>query len=443
MISRLILIIKKKLALINNAVIRNILIVGSIVLLIKIVSFYKETVVGSTFGLSQLLDTFYIAILIPSFVQHVFIGALSNLFIPNYIIEQKTFKKTGSFQSFVLLSISTLCVLLALILIGFTEFFLEFVFRGHTHEYYVLIKKQFYIVLPCIFLWGYSSFIRGLLEIDNKYFISTISQVFTPIVTILFLLSAKDFFGDIILVLGMLVGASVGFLFLLFHGIRYRLLQFSPIVINTNIRVMTRQYMPKVTSGFLTGINPFVDQFFAAQLVVGSVAAINYGTKIPAFMVGILMLALGNVLLPHFARLITEDLIRAKKQLFRILKNIFIFTPVVTIVLILVSDDIIRILFERKEFTSDDTFVVANIQRITLIYVPFYLCTLVCVKFLTAANRNKFMAWTSLWNLILNLMLNIIFIRYFGVYGLVLSTTIVYIVCSFIYIAYSNRIKGL
>lgn len=418
------------------------LIVGGIALLVKLVAFFKETMVASSFGLSLLLDTYYIAILIPSIIQNVFIGALNNLFIPNYVTEMKTSRKLGEFQKLTFLAITALVISLVLLTLIFDHFFLERVFHGHDANYYTLVRKQFYFALPCLFLWGYSGFLSGLLEIENKFLLSTLSQFFTPVLTIIFLLFLQPYFGDLTLVAGLTLGSASSLLYLILIAKRHKVIQFSNLSINDNMRVMLKQYPPKVTSGLLTGINPFVDQFFAAQLAIGSISALQYGTKIPSFTVSILILAIGNVLLPHFSRLINEDLNKAYRHLFQILRTVFIGGAIIIIVTIIFSDDIIRILFERKEFTSEDTKVVANLQRIALAYVPFYLCTLVCVRFLTAINKNKFMAITSGWNLVLNLALNVILIRIYGVYGLILSTTIVYLVASIFYVGFTyNQFK--
>src|SRR5690606_33406286 len=107
---------------------------------------------------------------------------------------------------------------------------------------------------------------------------------------------------------------------------------------------------------------------------------------------------------------------------------------------ILFSDDIIRILFERNEFSANDTYVVSNIQKLVLISLPFNLATLICVKFLTAFNKNAFMAWVSFFNLFLNLILNFILVNTLKVYGLVLATTIVYFITFFIYITYIHNL---
>ena len=423
----------------SNTLFLNMLLIGGISFLVKLISFYKETLVASYFGLSEFLDTYYIAVLIPSFIQNVFIVALKKLFIPNYIIELKTTQHKGSFQTFTFFVITSLVVSLTLLALIFVAFFLEMFFPGHDQAYYHMVRSQFYIVLPCLFFWGYSGFLSGLLEIKNKFFISTVTQFFTPVIIITCLVFLKPFLGNKVLVTGLTLGSFAGFIYLLTMNLIHKTIEFGRVKINSNIKKMLQQYSPKVASSLLTGINPFVDQFFAAQLVVGSISAIQYGTKIPAFTIGILILAIGNVLLPHFSKLINDDLHKAYQQLFKILKIVFIGSLLFSICAIILSTDIVRILFERNEFDAKDTMIVSLIQKIALIYVPFYLCTLVCVNFLTAINKNKFMAWTSFWNLLLNLFLNIILVKYFAVYGLVLSTTIVYMIASFIYVGYTYK----
>jgi len=104
------------------------------------------------------------------------------------------------------------------------------------------------------------------------------------------------------------------------------------------------------------------------------------------------------------------------------------------------SDWIVELWLERGEFTHDDTLKVSAIQQILLISVPFNLCTLIMVKFLTSINKNNFMAWISLANLVINIVLNIILVKYYEVYGLVLSTTLVLILGSLFYFSYTYKL---
>ncbi|WP_458626670.1 murein biosynthesis integral membrane protein MurJ [Winogradskyella sp. PC D3.3] len=428
--------IKKFLA---QPLIINIVIVATVTLGVKIIGFYKETVIASSYGLSELIDTFYIALLIPTFIQNVFINALCAIYIPNYIAELKSGGNKGEFQSIIFLTSLAIALFFFILILIFENFFLSTLFPGHSSSYYISIQNQLNYILPCLFFWSLSAVISGLLDISNKFFFSTISSVFLSLSVIVCLLFFTEELGNLTISIGMLIGSILSFIFLLIVSLYYKLIVLKKPKFSKNSKEMIKQLPPKISSGLLSGLNNFVDQFFAAQLVVGSITAINYGIKIPSFIISIIIIALGNVLLPHFSRLINTDLKQAYQQLFKILKTIFILALVIVIISFFFSDEIIRLLFERNEFNSDDTTIVSNIQKITLIYIPFYLCTMVLVRFLTSINKNSFMAWISFFSLIANIVLNIVLIKQYGVYGLVLGTTIIYILTFFFFINFTLK----
>tara|TARA_R110002111_G_scaffold110212_5_gene169534 strand:+ start:8365 stop:9705 length:1341 start_codon:yes stop_codon:yes gene_type:complete len=423
----------------QNPVIKSMMIVASITLLIKVLAFYKETIIAGSFGLNEVIDTFIIAALIPTFINSVFISSLKNLFIPNYITELKNGGDKSSFQSIVFvitLGISFFSILLTYFLF---DTFLDIIYPNQPEANHQLVKDQLIIILPCVFFWGITSVLTGLLEIENRFLLATIVDLFPIITMILFLYYLKDTLGPLVLAYGTLTGTIVGFVFLIFYSIKYKDVSIGKPILNDNSRLMIQQLPPKVSSGFLSAMNNFVDQFFAGQLIVGSLAALSYANRIPAFGVAIVIMALGNVLLPHFSKLVNEDLKKAYQYLFRILKWVFISILVAAIVGIFISDWIIELWLERDQFTHDDSVKVSAIQQILLINVPFYLCTLIIVKFLTSINKNSFMAWVSLANLVINITLNIILIKHYGVFGLAMSTSLVLIISSFFYFGYTYK----
>ena len=423
-----------------NPLVKNMITVGVITLVIKVIAFYKETMIAGSFGLSEVLDTFLIAILVPSFIQSIFINSLKNIFIPNYISDIKSGGTKSSFQAVIFLIAFGICAVSVIIAYLSTDVFIHLIYPGHTPEYYQLIKDQLFYVLPCLFFWGISSVLHGLLEIENRFLIATISDIFPLLIMIFFLIFLKDELGYLVLAKGTLTGSIVGFFFLLFFTIKYKDLELSKPKMNDNVKLMVRQLPPKISSSFLTALNNYVDQFFAAQLVAGSIAAISYGIRIPSFGITIVIMALGSVLLPHFSRLVNEDIKSAYRHLFKTLKIVVIAGSVVVVIAIFMSDWIIEILFERDKFTHEDTLKVSLIQKIIFVHVPFYLCTLIIVKFLTSINKNSFMAWISLANLVINLVLNFIFVKYYGVYGLAISTSMVLIISSGFYFGYTYRL---
>jgi putative peptidoglycan lipid II flippase len=432
-------ILKRTLLSLNNPIFKSMAIVASMTLVTKALAFYKETLVAGSFGLNEVIDTFIIAALIPTFVNSVFISSVNNLFIPNYITELKNGGKKGHFQSIVFLMVIGIAVLSTIIIFFSIDLFLDIIYPNQPEANYKLVKDQLFIILPCIFIWGISSVQIGLLEVDSRFFISSITGVIPPLTTILFLFYLIDYLGPLVLAYGMLMGSIVNCTLLLFFCIKYGNLSIAQPIFNGNSRMMIKQLPPKISSGFLSAMNNFVDQFFAGQLVVGSLAALSYANRIPAFGVAIVIMAIGNVLLPHFSRLVNEDLKRAYNYLFKTLKFIFMGLLLAVLIGILLSDWIVEIWLERDQFTHDDTLKVSAIQRILLMNVPFYLCTLIMVKFLTSINKNKFMAWISFANLLINVILNVILIKYYGVFGLAISTSLVLIISSLFYFGYTFK----
>ncbi|WP_313786483.1 murein biosynthesis integral membrane protein MurJ [[Muricauda] lutisoli] len=422
-------LVNKIQGLLKNKVIGNILIVGSVTLFIKGLGFYKETLVASNFGLSMILDTFFIAFLIPGFIQNVFLQSFNTVFIPNYISETKSENNNiGSFQAMGFVTSILAATLFSLVAILGTDIYLEAFFPGKEDFYYDLVKSQFYIILPSLYFWGLSSILASLLNINNEFAYSSFRGVFIAITTIVALLFFRETLGDMLLAISTLIGSFFGFIYLLIICLRKNIIKLSsPDFRSRNAIIMFKQIPAKITSSTFAGLHGVVDQFFAAQLAIGSIAALNYALKIPAFAIGILVIAMNNVLLPYFSKSVLENREKAFEQLFKILKIIFAISTVIAVAGILTSDFFVSLFFERNEFTSEDSILVSGLQKIILIYIPFKISGMLLVNFLTSINKNSYMAIVSFVSIVLNVILNFILVKPYGVFGIAIATTVVVI----------------
>jgi putative peptidoglycan lipid II flippase len=96
------------------------------------------------------------------------------------------------------------------------------------------------------------------------------------------------------------------------------------------------------------------------------------------------------------------------------------------LVLLLFSEPIIVLVFQRGEFTAEDTRLVANIQFFLAFQIPFYLLHILVVRVMSAIKANKVFVWVFGNNLVVNIGLNYIFIQFIGLSGIALSTSVVY-----------------
>ena len=117
------------------------MVVATIALIIKAIAFYKETIVAGTFGLNEVIDTFIIAALIPTFINSVFISSVTNLFIPNYIIELKNAGNKSSFQSVVFLIVIFISLVSTLVILLSIDLILDVIYPNQSEANIQLVKN--------------------------------------------------------------------------------------------------------------------------------------------------------------------------------------------------------------------------------------------------------------------------------------------------------------
>ena len=116
---------------------------------------------------------------------------------------------------------------------------------------------------------------------------------------------------------------------------------------------------------------------------------------------------------------------------------------ILAIALILLSQPIVSIIFERNAFTPENTEIVYRVQQMYILQIPFYVMGMVMNRYLTAINKNNFLVVTSTISLILNIVLNYFLIRTIGLYGLALATSLVSLVNTMIIYLYIKKINRL
>src|SRR5262249_27036644 len=99
-----------------------------------------------------------------------------------------------------------------------------------------------------------------------------------------------------------------------------------------------------------------------------------------------------------------------------------------TLLLIVASPLIVQLLFQRGSFTPDDTKLVSHIQALYLVQVPFLMIGIVFVRLASSLQRNQILLWGATITLPLNVVLNLILMRWLGVAGIALATSLVYVV---------------
>jgi putative peptidoglycan lipid II flippase len=194
-----------------------------------------------------------------------------------------------------------------------------------------------------------------------------------------------------------------------------------------------QQYVPVVAGLVLASSSLIIDQSMSAMLGSGSVAVFNYGTKVVSSLQGVAMIAIGTSVLPRFSRLAArEDWGELRRSLVRYGGVVFVAAIPITVAIVLGSRPLIRTLFERGAFLPQDTEAVSFVQQLFALQMPFYLTGILLVRLISAVRQNRLIFWVASGNAVLNIAFNLLLMRRFGVAGIALATTLVYVVSTIV-----------
>ena len=184
----------------------------------------------------------------------------------------------------------------------------------------------------------------------------------------------------------------------------------------------------------LMGSTIVVDQSMAAMLGSGAVSALNYANRLPAMLFGVGATSLSIAAFPALSRLSANNQWSSVRGvLSSYTRIILVLTLPVVIILIIYSEPLVKMLYQRGAFTGDTTHFVAGVQSILFLEVPFYGLCVLCASAVCALKRNNILLWGTVICVVVNVVLNYVFMTFLGLRGIALSTVAVYVI-SFIYL---------
>ncbi|OLD95299.1 MAG: murein biosynthesis integral membrane protein MurJ [Cyanobacteria bacterium 13_1_40CM_2_61_4] len=430
----------------NRKIFRAAVVVGTFTVVAKVGATAKELVVARWFGRGDVLDAFLIAFLLPSFFVNLVAGSFHLALIPTFIQVRETEGREAAQRLFSSVTALSLGILVGLsILLGLTApYYLRLLGSGFSPAKLALTRDLTYLLLPIIVLGGLEGILVAILNAEERFALPAFLPVVSSLLAVLSLFAAGKSLGIFALALGTVVGQAVETVVLLW-ALRRKGGWLGPrwTGMDPNMRQVVGQYAALVAGSLLMGSTNLVDQSMAAMLDPGSVAALNYANKLVSAISGTATLALSSAALPYFSQMVASQDWKGCRHT---LKTYFLFsvaaTVPVTLGLLLWSHPLIKILFQRGAFTERDTNVVSATQAMFAIQIPFYVLGILLTRVIASLKRNDLLMCGALINLTLDIILNLVLMKFFGVAGIALSTSLVYIGASCYLTLWVLRLTG-
>jgi len=152
---------------------------------------------------------------------------------------------------------------------------------------------------------------------------------------------------------------------------------------------------------------------------------------------------LSTAILPSFSRLSAK---KNWREMRRVLLSYTCLLVLVTIpltgLLIVLSRPLVSLFFQGGAFTAHDTNMVAKVQIMFCLEIPFYSVAILYVRAISSLKRNDLIFWGTLISVSANVGLNILFMKIIGLPGIALSTSVVYAIsCGFLCLMLFRALK--
>jgi len=428
---------------VNRKIIGAAAIVAVFTAVAKVIFFGKELVTAWRFGTQDTLDAFLIAYAVPMFAINLIAGSFNSALMPVYIQtrEQEGYGSANSlYASVMTLGLLFLIACTGLIVLS-APVYLRILASGFNPDKLKLTLNLLYVTSPVIVLSGVATIRGAVLNAGEKFLAPALIPAVTPLFTILLILLGGSFLGIYSLALGLVVG-QLAESYLLGLALQRRGVKSSWNWhgMDSNLRQVVRQFLPMLAGAFLMGSNQIVDQSFAASLPAGNVSILGYGNKIISFPLQIAATAIGTSILPYFSSMLARnDWQTARQTLNRYLKLIFLTSVPLTLMFVIFSEHLVRLLLQRGAFTVADTKIVAEVQALGALQIPFYLGGILIVRLISALKANKIIMLIAFVNMLVNITMDYLFTKLYGVVGISLSTSVVYF-ASFTMLLFGTRV---
>ncbi|MBI4743357.1 MAG: polysaccharide biosynthesis C-terminal domain-containing protein [Actinobacteria bacterium] len=391
----------------------------------QILAIILQVLIAAKFGASKEVDAYLIANSIPDLFISLFMVGGTIVMVPlftQYQLEKESDVKTITDSTISLILLITIFISLFGLITASP--IIKILAPRFDQQTVALSSTIFRIFMIFLFFSTLNSLSSGILHAHNNFKIPGLIRVIQFATTILMLFVLSKNLGIISLPIGFTLGAILS---LTIQLKTLKNLNYS-ISFNINFNKITEAVAPLL--GFVIVItapqlNIIIDRLFAATLPYGNVAILDYASKFESMAVGLIAYA---IVLPLYTKLSSaannDNKEEFEKTLIFGLKSLIVsIIPVVTIIIVL-REPIIRLLLERGNFSALNTYSVSE----TLLFLsPYHIAGGFVLLFLYALFALKEIRWLlglAGIGITINIILNTILIKYLGLNGIALSTSL-------------------
>ena len=401
----------------------------------RILGFIRDVLTAAILGAGPIADAFFVALKLPNFFRRVTAeGAFSVSFVPLYsqkltqdgkdaadeFASNAFWVMTACLLPFTLAAMVAMPLVIHLIAPGFDS----------GEERYALAVEYTRVTFPYLLLMSLTALMGGVLNARGKFAPFAAAPIVFNFVLIIALYAATPFMTSAghALSWGLVAAGVLQFLGLLISvkwagvKLRFRLPSF-----DGDMKRLFKLMGPGVIGAGVVHINLFADVIIASTLGEGSISYMYYADRLNQLPLGMVGIAVGTALLPMLSAALSAGDKEEAQNLFNRALEVCLFLALpAAVALMVAAEPLIIGLFERGEFTREDTIPTAMVLMGYALGLPAYIAIKVFSSAYWSRQDTMSPVKISVFCTLLNIGLALSFIHFLGlgVEGIALATGI-------------------
>ena len=394
----------------------------------RVLGLFRDRILAAQFGAGDTLDVYYAAFRIPDLVYNLLVlGALSAAFIPVFTSLHSTEREDDGWKlASGILNLQTIAVFfISGAFALFAPWIMHIITPGFSNEKIATAAVFSRIMFLSPLLLGVSAIFGGILISFKKFMIYSIAPIFYNVGIIIGALVFVPMLGPIGLAWGVVLGAGLHMLTQYpaakHSGFRYIPMSFS-ILKDQHIKKVIRLMIPRALGIAVNQVNLLIITIFASTLAAGSLTIFTFANNIQATPVSLFGSSFAIAVFPLLSIYAAKD---NKKDFLgnfsKTLRQILFFIIPLSIVLVVLRAQIVRVILGAGKFDWEDTIL--TFQTLGLLSLSLFAQALVplLTRSFYALHNTKTPFYIALVSEAVNILLVIFLIRPYGVFGLAIA----------------------
>lgn len=416
------------------------------VVLSKLLGMMRNMLLARFYGTGAMADAFAAASSLPLTVYDVTLGtAIASAFVP--VFNEKLTKEGKEPAERFGSNFLNVAMLFMLVLSGLGMLFpkaaLFIVASGLSGEALSIATTLVRIILPVMAIAAGTYVFVGILQSYNSFMGPALVSLVSNLALIFYFLALDRHFG----IYGLGVAFTIGWLLQLLSLLPYLRKEkfrysFRIDLRSKDIKRVLVLTLPLFVAALAQPINQLISTNISSNLAEGSLAAVNYAYQAYFVVSGIFSYCLSNLFFPEMSRCFARgDREAAVGICRRMLGAIAVIVMPIMAFLGGNSKPVIRLLYQGKNFTGEDTHLVGTLLTVYAAAMLFYSFQDILNKYFYSMQKVKLPVITAFCGIAVNLLVSLLAVQRLGVYGLAVGTLTAAFVMAVLLLIFAKKVS--